>query len=613
MKKLLKNISVVFLSVLFVILAAGCTSPVSKVSTTMNINADGSGERIMRVDINRVDFNDNFAGTFDDLLNLIEEKKAESLSYTKLDDDENFAVIFTLEFSSVDDYNEKMAAIVTDLSEDEKLVYTKAETPWQVGFNIRDSLNATRPLQWLVDAMVDAGFVASGDKGYILGSNSTTYLYNNESLEGMYWGNYNGLSNLYINRIEESVTLFNTDSFNLSLKCYLNSDNYNNRIADCDKSGIVGVFKAQAGENVAIESGDDYILLSYTGLDAKGVNDALAKLFDNAKFEVTYNGNGGQLFASEYVITQGFDVAKYNNPDINASLSVSSQIEYLNDYRNSDNTYFNEYLRNEGNGMLFTNSFTFFKRYNLSKMELETTISDEKNAKQVVTFTLSNSLTQDEQDRLSEGIDKAMTTPSSTYVTPEGEVGDETKFKYDYKATTKDNSYVGELTVKGDIAHVTEGLRRFTGKDAGMSLLSNKSTFKSKYTKSFELKYDLSAFSRYVGEDFVGTATIDMGSGAKNLICSNESALIDKSKVTFRIRTGSVYTTVNAECSNGLATVLILIIILVVIAAIAGVAIYLVKSGVIKKPEAGPAFCPSCGAKLDKGTVFCQSCGTKVK
>ena len=166
-----------FVAVLLMLTLAGCSAG-SNVDTTLILNQDLSGVRQMTIKIDSGVFGQYFNGTIEDINTLLESQCPKELKWNYDDSDGNMRYDMTLEFSSVDDYKKKVAAIT---GSDPEIRVSLPDSVWASGISYEESFTSLDLLNWMKDLLVNNQFVDSSNAGKIFNAGSTSVTYNDQN------------------------------------------------------------------------------------------------------------------------------------------------------------------------------------------------------------------------------------------------------------------------------------------------------------------------------------------------------------------------------------------------------------------------------------------------
>ena len=177
MKKFRRYVSLFVMALLSCLLLTGCSAG-STINTTLTINNDLSGTRVMEVAIDDSVFSESFTGTMQDLNAVIESNCPAELTYTYSEDTGIKTYRFELGFSSVEDYQSKVNTL---LGEGYTVSVQKSDSIWATGVYVNEDFTSEMLLAWLETALVDGGYVSSSDQGNIFGMGTTDVVFGSET------------------------------------------------------------------------------------------------------------------------------------------------------------------------------------------------------------------------------------------------------------------------------------------------------------------------------------------------------------------------------------------------------------------------------------------------
>jgi hypothetical protein len=168
------------------VLVAALTACGARIDTVLNIADNGSGTRQMTLTLSNSDRDEYVTGGNAALDTSIRKHLPPELTYSGLtQDDENVVAVFTLDFSSVDEYRKKASAILfatgqTDVPEIDIRV---EDTLFSKGFSVAENLRSSDLLAWLEPGLLADGVIASSAEGNVTETGATTLKIRGESLD----------------------------------------------------------------------------------------------------------------------------------------------------------------------------------------------------------------------------------------------------------------------------------------------------------------------------------------------------------------------------------------------------------------------------------------------
>lgn len=125
-------------------------------TSTVKLNKDFSGTRVMSCTFSSRDFNTYFKGSKEDLNKLIKESCPDTLTYTSSSDGGNDTYTFYLHFSSLDDYKKKVSDL---LNFSPKITYEYGDSPFVSGFIYKENFTSKDLMTWLYTALYEGKYI----------------------------------------------------------------------------------------------------------------------------------------------------------------------------------------------------------------------------------------------------------------------------------------------------------------------------------------------------------------------------------------------------------------------------------------------------------------------
>ena len=166
-------------------LITGCGG---ELTTNMNLSSDFSGSRVMTLVVNKADNQEYVNGDPNAVTSTVSASCPEQLEFSATDDGTNVIYTFTLNFSSKEDYEAKVRALLGDeVTPDEQIIsYAAPDSVFASGVRYDETFSSEELLSWFEDLMINAGYIDSGNRSYIFDSNSTYFSFDNASMESDY-------------------------------------------------------------------------------------------------------------------------------------------------------------------------------------------------------------------------------------------------------------------------------------------------------------------------------------------------------------------------------------------------------------------------------------------
>ena len=125
-------------------------------TSTVKLNKDFSGTRVMSCTFSSRDFNTYFKGSKKDLNKLIKESCPDALTYTSSSKDGNDTYTFRLRFSSFDDYKKKVSDLLNFSPE---ITYEYGDSPFVSGLIYKENFTSKDLMTWLYTALYEGKYI----------------------------------------------------------------------------------------------------------------------------------------------------------------------------------------------------------------------------------------------------------------------------------------------------------------------------------------------------------------------------------------------------------------------------------------------------------------------
>ena len=125
-------------------------------TSSVKLNKDFSGTRVMSCTFSSRDFNTYFKGSKKDLNKLIKESCPDALTYTSSSKDGNDTYTFRLRFSSFDDYKKKVSDLLNFSPE---ITYEYGDSPFVSGLIYKENFTSKDLMTWLYTALYEGKYI----------------------------------------------------------------------------------------------------------------------------------------------------------------------------------------------------------------------------------------------------------------------------------------------------------------------------------------------------------------------------------------------------------------------------------------------------------------------
>lgn len=171
-----------FIIIIFLLLClcGGCSQRNITLDTTLHLNENGSGERVMQFEISKADYNSYFGS---DIHALNEVAGNGCPNYMKMDFSEeggNYTYSFKIAFSSIEDYKKKVSEI---LGKKVTISFEESSAVFEVGLNYNEDFSSIDLMQWLKKLMVEKGYFSDSDVESLFTSGDSKVIYQNKTYD----------------------------------------------------------------------------------------------------------------------------------------------------------------------------------------------------------------------------------------------------------------------------------------------------------------------------------------------------------------------------------------------------------------------------------------------
>lgn len=125
-------------------------------TSSVKLNKDFSGTRVMSCTFSSRDFNTYFKGSKKDLNKLIKKSCPDALTYTSSSKDGNDTYTFRLRFSSFDDYKKKVSDLLNFSPE---ITYEYGDSPFVSGLIYKENFTSKDLMTWLYTALYEDKYI----------------------------------------------------------------------------------------------------------------------------------------------------------------------------------------------------------------------------------------------------------------------------------------------------------------------------------------------------------------------------------------------------------------------------------------------------------------------
>jgi hypothetical protein len=221
------------------------------VKTDMNFDDSFAGSRVMTYTISNSDYTSYVQKDFATVAATLKALCPEDIEITSVtQDDSNIVAVFTINFSSKDDYEKKVGNILKAVGSDiePKVTLLRSNTAFAKGVAFQENFGTEDLLKWMRDGMMNNEYITSSYEIYIFSTSQVSLSISGEEYEkdaNMSIIDVNTTKYLPINGIEFNTVINKDGSIDRSIAIDIPNTSYDQAKDDMDKfmaerSGEVG-------------------------------------------------------------------------------------------------------------------------------------------------------------------------------------------------------------------------------------------------------------------------------------------------------------------------------------------------------------------------------------
>lgn len=221
------------------------------VKTDMNFDDSFAGSRVMTYTISNSDYTSYVQKDFATVAATLKALCPEDIEITSVtQDDSNIVAVFTINFSSKDDYEKKIGNILKAVGSDiePKVTLLRSNTAFAKGVAFQENFGTEDLLKWMRDGMMNNEYITSSYEIYIFSTSQVSLSISGEEYEkdaNMSIIDVNTTKYLPINGIEFNTVINKDGSIDRSIAIDIPNTSYDQAKDDIDKfmaerSGEVG-------------------------------------------------------------------------------------------------------------------------------------------------------------------------------------------------------------------------------------------------------------------------------------------------------------------------------------------------------------------------------------
>lgn len=294
MSKVKKYLIVLGIFVLTLILS-GCGG---KVNTTIKLNEDLSGERIMKVYFDKNENDKYIKGDSKTIAEVVKKSTPEQLEFKSEETENGYTYYFTMKFSSLEDYTDKVNKLLPEYNEAE-IEFGQAASPFVKGISYKENFRTKQILDWFNDLMFESGYVDSSYTNYGIFGTENVELYYKDTLVSQKSDIYAmDLSTLEFNPINgiDVLTKYNEDfTISRSIIVKIPLATYDEKAKEIDDFFKERTVEGATGEGKTVDGSYIYTITLENANELQ--IDAMVNKFTNGRSSFTLKDKPGTPFA----------------------------------------------------------------------------------------------------------------------------------------------------------------------------------------------------------------------------------------------------------------------------------------------------------------------------
>lgn len=673
--KRIKRLILVMLMLFSFVSLTGCGNGAT-VNTTLTVNADYSGVRTMQMVFAQTTFDQYFTGTIDDLNNTITGSIPDGMTYDYSESNGNYYYQFYINFSSVEDYNAKVQAII---GEDNVAEINCPDSVWVSGIYVNETYTSTDLLQWLSDALVNNGQLSENYVSNLFGTGDTKVEYSGKEISAYTRISVDEIEYQRINSINLYTDVKDLAHFDRNIEFNIPAESMNNKGAEIDaalndnkpsnatlqKEEIDGnTVYTYCVENVTVDELDGFMKAIFgeenTSAVSENVDDYFSPFSFNAfieeEFSLTDYVVGDTSTRVNYYVKSNVPEMEYQlrNPILDFTYNVYGDVgDVVTDYELLGEYFYSGY----DNAGFISVPLLLQKNYRVKAADATLDKGLFGDWTRTIGFTLETVPSEDEIALLQNKVqarffgakeneeavteDTAEDIDAETVESDEPEAlventdeSDSVKDVIEEKNVSKisiktEPEFVFTIEQKGSLDELQKETTEIFAQDNYTTYTCENGLLKTKRLASIEENLNLGNFVDNKTEDYQLNYSAKLGSGAQIIDCNfeDEDMRFENGKLNVSTNSNWIRLTVTYKYTDMwiigfVIFVLVFIVLLIVSLKLSGLLKFDAIIGKIKsvsKPknkmvanETAEKFCTKCGKANPSTGKFCKYCGEKM-
>lgn len=314
MKKTLKFLSFIVFIILTCFLLPSCTNLRNSVDTNMVINSDGSGDRVINVEINKLSNSFKDLNYIDD---LIASNCPKELEFHKVDDTYKIIYTFDLKFKSIDDYKDKIKALVDNSYVD----FSLPNNVFNNGIELKENFSSKDILDWIYNDFKLSDLF----KENIWKNQSTNVCFNDCNYKAKENIDITKINYIPIDRIDVISNLNKNNEIERTVSFYIPNESLT-KLGDKTNEYLKSLEVENCKESINYTSSGEIFSISFSAKNCEELAEFMNKILAVNICNASMNTESKYLFETEDVLSEYLDFSSFASND-NGDIFIDYEIE----------------------------------------------------------------------------------------------------------------------------------------------------------------------------------------------------------------------------------------------------------------------------------------------
>ncbi len=328
----------VFVTLIILLCGTGCGA---EISTSLNMDNNFSGNRVMTCVVSKSEAEENFQGGIASVDEIINQRRPESLTCERTEDESSVTYIFTLTFSNYEDYKAKVEALLGRTSEME---FQQPDSVFSSGISLKEDFDSRDLLGWFKAAVEENNLMSDISNLWELASTKVVYAGTEISTSGTIKFDRiesNPITGIQVETVETDTLMERTISFDMPAKARDNKkDEVDAYMESLVPSGSTGTWQTT-------DDGYSYVI-TFSASSLEELSNYMKVVFGESYLcEETLNEE--DPFITTRTFSESFDVYQFGNTSSGIYVDYNYQVEEKE----------NRSVEATGNGWVDDNQYTY--------------------------------------------------------------------------------------------------------------------------------------------------------------------------------------------------------------------------------------------------------------